>query len=273
MIMDEIDIYLKEDLGEKGDITSDNLFSNEFASAHIIAHEDCVVAGLKEALDVFKRTGAKANLKMKDGDFVRKGTIIAEINGSARSILKAERLALNIICRMSGIATETKELVEKCKTINPKLKVAATRKTTPGFRMFEKKAVKLGGGDSHRYGLYDAIMIKDNHIKIVGSVEKALQKIVEKIGNKNIEIEVENEEDAIIAAKNNVDCIMLDNFDSISAETVTKKIKKINSKILVEISGGVTKKNITDYASFADRISLGYITHSAKSKNFSLEIL
>ncbi len=273
MVMDEIDFYLWEDLGKKGDITSDNLFSNELANAYIIANEDCIVAGLKEALDVFNRTGAKATKKKENGELVKKGTIVAEINGSARSILKSERLVLNIIGRMSGIATETKKIVEKCKTINPKLKVAATRKTTPGFRKFEKKAVEIAGGEPHRHGLYDAIMIKDNHIKIAGSVEKALQKIVTKVRHRKIEIEVENEEDALTAAKYNVNFIMLDNFDPTTAEIVTKKIKQINPNILVEISGGVTKDNVSDYASFADRISLGYITHSAKNMDFSLEII
>ena len=138
MVMDEIDFYLREDLGEKGDITSDSLFSDELATAYILANEECIVAGLKEALDVFNRTAANATIKKEDGEFIKKGTIVAEINGSARSILKAERLVLNIIGRMSGIATETKKIVEKCRKINPKLKVAATRKTTPGFRKFEK---------------------------------------------------------------------------------------------------------------------------------------
>jgi nicotinate-nucleotide pyrophosphorylase (carboxylating) len=273
MVMDEIDIYLKEDLGDKGDITSDNLFSNELAKANIIAHEDCVVAGLKEAVDVFERTGATTTLKIEDGEFIKKATIVVEITGSARSILKAERLVLNIIGRMSGIATETKELVEKCKAINQKVTVAATRKTTPGFRKFEKRAVEIAGGESHRYGLFDAIMIKDNHIKIAGSVDKAIQKINEKLGNKKIEIEVENKDDALTAARYDVDFIMLDNFDPKSAEALTGKIKKINPNIKIEISGGVTKENITDYASFADRISLGYITHSAKNKDFSLEFI
>jgi len=271
--MDEIDIYLGEDLGDKGDITSDNLFSNELARANIIANEDCIVAGLQEAMNVFKRTGAETTLKIKDGEFINKGTIVAEISGSARSILKAERLVLNIIGRMSGIATETKDLVEKCKKINKKVTVAATRKTTPGFRKFEKRAVEIAGGEPHRHGLFDAIIIKDNHIKIAGSVDNAIQKITEKLGNNKIEIEVENEDDALTAARYNVDFIMLDNFDPKSAEAITSKIKKINPNIKIEISGGVTKENITDYASFADRISLGYITHSVKNKDFSLEFI
>jgi nicotinate-nucleotide pyrophosphorylase (carboxylating) len=271
--MDEIDIYLREDLGKRGDITSDNLFSNEQVTANIIAKEDCILAGIDEAVEIFRRTGAIANFNKKDGDLINKETVISEIKGFAGSILRAERLVLNVLGRMSGIATETRELVEKCKKINPNVKVAATRKTTPGFRRFEKRAVEIGGGESHRFGLFDEIMIKDNHIKIAGSVEKALQKITEKVTNVKIEIEVENEEDALTAVKYKIDYIMLDNFNPKNAEIVTKKIKKINRNILVEISGGITKDNITDYATFADRISLGYITHSPVSKDFSLEII
>ena len=174
---------------------------------------------------------------------------------------------------MSGIATETKKIVDKCKKINPNINIAATRKTTPGFRKFEKKAVEIGGGKSHRFGLYDSIMIKDNHIKIIGSVENAIQKIKNKIKYEPIEIEVQNEQEAITAAKLNVDVIMLDNFTYKNAKITSEKIKKINPKILIEISGGINQKNILDYASFSDRISLGYLTHSIKSIDFSLEII
>ena len=271
--MDDIDRYLKEDLGEEGDVTSDSLFSDELAKAKIIAKEDCVVAGLKEAKLLFEKTGAETELIVKEGDFIKKNTIVATIKGSARSILKGERLALNIIGIMSGIATDTKKLVDICKSINPNATVAATRKTTPGFRKFEKRAVEIGGGEPHRFGLYDAVMIKDNHIKLVGSVEEAINKVKEKVKDKIIEVEVENEEDAIIAAKLGVDVIMLDNFDPKSAEKVAKKIREVNPDVLIEISGGVTFDNIADYASFADRISLGYLTHSIKSKDFSLEII
>jgi nicotinate-nucleotide pyrophosphorylase (carboxylating) len=271
-VMDEIDIYLSEDLGKEGDITSDSLFKNETANAIIIAKEKCIVAGLEELKNVFKKTGASTKLLVKDGDSIKEKTVVAKIKGSARSILKGERLALNIIGRMSGIATETKILIEICRQINPNVEIAATRKTTPGFRSFEKKAIIIGGGEPHRYGLYDGVLIKDNHLKLIGSIEKAIRKIKENLTNKIIEIEVENEKDAIIAAKLNVDVIMLDNFDTKSAETVAKKIRKINKNILIEISGGINAENITKYAAFADRISLGYLTHSIKSKDFSLEI-
>ena len=270
--MDDIDRYLQEDFNKEGDVTSDSLFTHEKASAHIIAKEDCVVAGLEEAKIVFNKTGAKLELLKNDGNIIDKKTIVAKVKGPVGSILKGERLALNFICRMSGIATETKKLVDICKSINPKVNIAATRKTTPGFRKYEKKAVILGGGETHRFGLFDAVMIKDNHIKAVGSVEEAIKRVKDKVHDKTIEIEVENLENAIVAAKIGVDVIMLDNFDPNSAESAANRIREINKDILIEISGGITIKNINKFASFADRISLGYLTHSIKSKDFSLEM-
>jgi len=270
--MDDIDRYLKEDLGKEGDITSESLFKSEDGQAEIIAKEDSIVAGLEETRIVFERTGAEAELQANDGDFVKKNTTVFKVKGPVRSILKGERLALNILGRMSGIATETKKLVDVCKKINPNVTIAATRKTTPGFRKYEKKAVVIGGGESHRFGLYDAVMIKDNHLKVIGSVEEAIRKVNKKIHNKIIEIEVENEKDALTAARLNVDVIMLDNFDSKKGRKIAKKIRQENSNTLIEVSGGITQKNIEEYASFADRISLGCLTHSIKNKDFSLEI-
>jgi nicotinate-nucleotide pyrophosphorylase (carboxylating) len=271
--MDDIDRYLEEDLGEIGDITSDSLFTDEIAKAIIISKEKCVVAGLEEAKKIFKKTNAEAALKANDGDNIKEKTIVVEIKGPVRSILKGERLALNFICRMSGIATETKKLVDKCRAINPDVKIAATRKTTPGFRKYEKKAVVLGGGEAHRFGLYDAVMIKDNHIKSVGSIEETVIRAKQKVKSKTIEIEVENLEDALTATRMEADIIMLDNFNPENGKLVSKKIREINNNILIEISGGVNPDNIVEYASFADRISLGYLTHSVKNKDFSLEIV
>jgi nicotinate-nucleotide pyrophosphorylase (carboxylating) len=270
--MNDIDRFLHEDLGNGTDITSDALFTDEKANADIIAKEDCIVAGLSEAQQVFKKTGARASLRIKDGAWVKKGTTVLEIKGSARSILKGERLALNFIGRMSGIATETHDLVQRCRKNNPNVTIAATRKTTPGFRVYEKKAVILGGGEPHRYGLYDAILIKDNHLKLIGSVEEAIQRVRKKTRKKEIEIEVENESDALSAARMNVDVIMLDNLDPKTGAKIAEKIKKINSHVLIEVSGGITRENIDAYAVFANRISLGYLTHSIQNKDFSLEI-
>ncbi len=270
--MDEIDRFLREDLGEEGDITSDALFTTHSAHAVIVSKEDCIVAGLEEARQVFKKLGVTVTSLVKDGSVVKKDSTVVEIKGLARSILQGERLALNIIGRMSGIASETKKLVERCYKINPNVTIAATRKTTPGFRIFEKKAVVLGGGEPHRFGLYDAVIIKDNHLKIIGSVEEAIKIVTTKIHDKIIEIEVENESDALSAARMNIDVIMLDNLDPHAGKIITQKIREINPDILIEVSGGITADNIEKYASFADRISLGYLTHSIKNKDFSLEI-
>jgi nicotinate-nucleotide pyrophosphorylase (carboxylating) len=270
--MDEIDRFLREDLGKNGDITSDALFTNEHASARIIAKDDCLIAGLTEAQRVFQKVGARATLLRKEGSNVKKGTRVLEITGPARSILKGERLALNFIGRMSGIATETYDLVQQCRKINPKVTIAATRKTTPGFRSYEKKAIIIGGGEPHRYGLYDAVLIKDNHLKIIGSIEEAVTRAEKKTRKKTIEIEVETPSDALKAARTNVDMIMLDNFDPKTGAVTARKIREINPDIRIEVSGGITRKNIERYAAFADRISLGYLTHSIKSKDFSLEI-
>jgi nicotinate-nucleotide pyrophosphorylase (carboxylating) len=271
--MDEIKQFLKEDLNEEGDITSNALFDNEEAEAYIVAKEKCIVAGLEEAKAVFEHLGAKVSLLCKDGNEVKKNQKVMYITGKAKDILIGERLALNFICKMSGIATETNNLVKICRKINPKVTIAATRKTTPGFRKYEKKAVVIGGGEPHRFGLYDAAMIKDNHIRLVGSVAEAIKRVKSKIKDKTIEVEVENENDAITAAKMNVDVIMLDNMSPNKAESVAKKIKETNKNVLIEVSGGITPKNIKQYAKFADRISLGYLTHSVRSRNFSLEVI
>ena len=270
--MDDIDRYLMEDLGDEGDITSDSLFKNETATAKIIAKEECIIAGLEEIQKIFKKTGAQTILQVRDGEWIAKNISVTEIKGQIRSILKGERLALNILGRMSGIATETKNIIDICHTINPNVTIASTRKTTPGFRKYEKKAVVLGGGEPHRFGLYDAIIIKDNHLQMVKSVETAIKRVQKKIHNKVIEIEVENEKDALTAARTKVDVIMLDNMSPKKAKEIANKIRTQNPHICIEISGGITQKNIKQYASFADRISLGYLTHSIKSKDFSLKI-
>jgi nicotinate-nucleotide pyrophosphorylase (carboxylating) len=272
IVMDDIDRFLREDVGKKGDITSDALFTKQKAQAIIIAKEDCVVAGLHEAQQVFKKVGASARTCFNDGAAIRKGNHVMEIQGSARSILKGERLALNIIGRMSGIATETKSIVQRCKKINPKVSIAATRKTTPGFRKFEKKAVILGGGEPHRCGLYDAVLIKDNHLKMIDSIDEVMIRIKRKLPGTPIEIEVENEADALAATRCNAEIIMLDNFNPKTGKNVARKIRQLNPRIVIEVSGGITAENIEKYASFADRISLGCLTHTVKNKDFSLEI-
>ncbi|RLF52094.1 MAG: carboxylating nicotinate-nucleotide diphosphorylase [Thermoplasmata archaeon] len=267
--MDDIDLFLKEDLGEEGDITSNALLKDEEGVAYIKANDNCLLAGVEEAKEVFERLGCKVNLLKKDGDEVKAGEKIMEIEGKAKSILAGERLALNFLGRMSGIATLTHELTKICRKKNPNIWIAATRKTTPGFRKYEKKAVKIGGGYPHRMGLYDGVLIKDNHLVCI-PLREAIRK-AKKLGRK-VEVEVESIEDAVIAAEEGADIIMLDNMPPAKGKLAVSKIKEINPEIKIEVSGGITPENITNYT-FADIISLGWLTHSVKSKDFSLEMV
>jgi nicotinate-nucleotide pyrophosphorylase (carboxylating) len=264
--------FLKEDIGS-GDITSELVVpADTRAEGRIICKADCVLAGLAEASELFAELGAEVVKSRSDGKPAKKGEVVMEIRGTARQLLAGERLALNFIMRMSGIATLTHGLVHRCWEVNPKVRIAATRKTTPGFREFEKRAVLLGGGDPHRYGLYDAILIKDNHIRIAGSVPEALKCAKKGSFTKKIEIEVESREDALLALDNGADIIMLDNFRSEEFTKLSVELRKKRPDILIEASGGISPDNVMDYAKGADIISLGWLTHSAKSIDFSMNI-
>ncbi len=267
--MEDVERFLYEDLDEIGDITSDALLGDEEGRAYIVARENCIVAGLEEARDVFSHFGLNVSIIIKDGEEAKAGSRVMEIRGKARSILAGERLALNIISRMSGIASLVRELTTICRNKNPRVKVAATRKTTPGFRIYEKKAVELGGGMPHRMGLYDGVIIKDNHLIYI-SIREAIRKAREKI-DKPIEVEVESIDDAIIAAEEKADIIMLDNMPPAKGIIAAREARAVHPKVKIEVSGGVTPENITNYT-FADIISLGWLTHSVKSKDFSLDM-
>ena len=262
--------FLKEDLGH-GDITSDALIGDVDAEAMIFAKEDCILAGLEEAKAIFDHLGVETETDLRDGQRIGKFTKVTLLKGKAKAILAGERVALNFLMRMSGIATETWELTNKCREKNPNVSVAATRKTTPGFRFFEKKAVMLGGGDPHRFRLDDAFLIKDNHLKVVGSVKEAVKRAKAGHFNKKVEVEVETEEEALEAAQAGADIIMLDNMPPDAGRSVAGKIREISS-CTIEVSGGINPRNIVEYADYADVISLGWITHSVRAIDFSLEI-
>lgn len=264
-------MFLEEDIGT-GDITTDSLIGDEEVKARIIVKENCILAGLEEAQEIFKNFGLIYLTDVSDGNQIKAKQEILSINGSAKSILKGERLALNFLGRMSGIATTTKKILDLCRLVNPNIGIAATRKTTPGFRYYEKKAVIIGGGVPHRYGLYDSILIKDNHLKVVGSITEAIRRAKKSSFTKKIEIEVKNLEEAIEAASEGVDIIMLDNFKPMDVQDTYEVVKKLGKNI-VEVSGGICDKNILDYAPYTDIISLGSLTHSVKAIDFSLEIL
>ncbi len=267
--------FLEEDLGF-GDITTNALIPEDaIAEARIISKRDGVIAGIREAGIIFKLLNVNFKPLVKDGARVTSGQTIVELSGSARAILLAERTVLNIMMRMSGIATETAKLVDAAKRINPKLRIACTRKTTPGFRYFEKRAVTLGGGDSHRFRLDDMILIKDNHLSIVGSVREAVKKARSRCSfSKKIEIEVEDADQALEAASAGANIIM---FDNMSPEEAKKTLdllegKGLRDKVLIELSGGITPENIEKYMDLnADIISMGYIIHSIRALDLSLD--
>ena len=265
--------YLAEDLGEAGDITSQALISDEKIEAHIVAKEDCVVAGMSVARQIFEKEGIDVQILVNDGETVINGKPVMVLRGNASAILKTERLALNFIQRLAGIATITRSLVDICKPLNPNVKIAATRKTTPGLRKFEKDAVELGGGMRHREGLYDQILIKDNHLKIVGSVRQAVKKARESGPSKIIEVEVVDVAGAKEAAQEKADIIMLDNMEPYKAKSIAEIIREIHPEVVIEISGGINPDNIARYADFADVISLGWLTHSVKAVDFSMEFI
>jgi len=267
---------LAEDVGQ-GDVTSTLIVPEGCsAEAEIIAKEQGVAAGIEEAGVLLESLGLKFEALVKDGDEIKPKQLLMKIYGDARTILAVERTLLNIVSRMSGIATTTRKLVEKVKNAGYKTIVACTRKTAPGLLYFDKKAVSLGGGDTHRLHLDDMILIKDNHIRIAGSVEKAVRTAKEKASfSKKVEVEVSNIEEALAAARAGADIIMLDNFSPNQIKRAIGKMKKAGflGKVLLEASGGITAENIVAYASTGvDIVSLGEITDSPKALDISLEI-
>jgi nicotinate-nucleotide pyrophosphorylase (carboxylating) len=276
LLINKLTEFLVEDLGY-GDITTDTLIDEDvIVKAEVICKEEGIVAGLTEASILFKNFGCSVKALVKDGEKVRDGSKLLLVEGPARSILKVERTALNILMRMSGIATETVKLVQKVRKANPKVRVAATRKTAPGLRFFDKKAVKLGGGDPHRMSLDDAILIKDNHLRLIGSIKKAVKLAKAKNFNRKVEVEVNSVKEAVEAAKAGSDIILLDNLTPSEVKTIVESLikRKLRDKVVLEVSGGVTLDNAAKYAKTGiDVISAGYITHSAKALDISLEIV
>jgi nicotinate-nucleotide pyrophosphorylase (carboxylating) len=269
--MSSIEDFLREDIGQ-GDITSEALIGDQRGSARIIARQECVIAGLDEAAEAFTLLGLQATLLAEDGQKVAPGTAVLAVEGSLRSILTGERVALNLLMRMSGIATTTSGVLAVCRTRNPKIIVAATRKTTPGFRRYEKKAVVLGGGDPHRFGLDDAVLIKENHLAVVGSIAAAVDACRKVSFTKKVEVEVTSLDGAEEAARAGADIILLDNMSPRDAGTCCQAIKRIDRRITVEASGGITPETAPEYAASVDVISLGWLTHSVRAADLSLDI-
>jgi nicotinate-nucleotide pyrophosphorylase (carboxylating) len=271
--------FLREDIGT-GDITSNSIIdSKAYARAEIVckANETAVVCGLEEASIIFEMSNCKTKTFVRDGSLIKKDCVVMEIIGNALSIMKVERTALNLIMRMSGIATETRKFTASIHNSFSSVRIASTRKTAPGLRFFDKKAVTVGGGETHRMRLDDMILIKDNHTPLVGSVEKAIKHARKKIGSSiKIECEVRSLEEAISAVDAGADRVMLDNFSPMEVARTIEELSRrgIRDKAKIEVSGGVMLQNVKSYAKAKpDIISIGYLTHSPKAVDFSLEVL
>lgn len=267
---------LAEDIGQ-GDVTTSAVIPAGIdARGSVIAKQAGVVAGVEEAKTLLESLGLKVEALVKDGQEIKPKQILLKITGDARTMLAAERTMLNVLSRMSGIATTTRNLVEKLRKAKLKIKVACTRKTAPGLMYFDKKAVLLGGGDTHRLHLDDMVLIKNNHIELIGSVEKAVKMAKKNASlSKKVEVEVTKVEDVSEAIEAGADIVMLDNFSPRKIEETIALLKKRGDfgKVLLEASGGITAKNIVEYASTGvDLVSVGEITHSSRALDISLEI-
>ena len=263
--------FISEDI-QGGDITS-VLLPKKKIKAKIISRQEGVLAGIKFAGDIFRLKGCNVKIIKKDSAKLKSNQIILQISGNAGTVLSCERTALNLLSRMSGIATQTNFLVSKIRKINTKTKLYSTRKTAPGLRFFDKEAIMIGGGHKHRMSLNDMVMIKDNHLLVTNSMEGIIKNARKR--HKHVEVEVENQRDAILAASSGATIVMLDNFSPVQIKkTITAlQKKKLRNKVKLEASGGINSKNITAYAKTGvDMISVGSITNSVKGLDLSLEV-
>ncbi|HEY8499794.1 MAG TPA: carboxylating nicotinate-nucleotide diphosphorylase [Clostridia bacterium] len=270
IIRDVLEQAYKEDM-PFGDITTDYIVPGDaYSKAYMITKQEGVIAGIDVCIEAFKMLDpdVKISTLVNDGDFVEAGTRILEIEGKSRALLKAERTALNLLQRLSGIATITRLYVEKI--IGYNAKVTDTRKTTPGLRALEKYAVRKGGGYNHRLSLSDAVLIKDNHIKAAGGIKKAVEAAREHITHTaKIEVETETLDQVREALESGADIIMLDNMQP---EIMEQAVKMINHRAITEASGNITLDNIQKIAAAGvDIISVGALTHSVKALDISMK--
>ena len=267
---------LVEDLGQGDVTTSATIPEGTVAEASVVARESGIAAGIEEATLLLQSLGLQVDASINDGERIVPKQVLLSISGDARAILAVERTLLNILSRMSGIATNTRKLIERLRKAKLKTRVACTRKTAPGLMYFDKKAVLIGGGDTHRLHLDDMILIKNNHIALVGSVEKAVERAKKQVSlSKKIEVEVTRIEDVLKAVEAGADIVMFDNFSPKLVETAVGLLKKakLYGKVLLEASGGITAENIVEFASTGvDLVSLGEVTQSPKALNVSLEV-
>ncbi|MEW4972301.1 carboxylating nicotinate-nucleotide diphosphorylase [Bacillus stercoris] len=262
--------FFLEDIGS-GDLTSQSIFGEQSCEAEIVAKSEGIFAGaavIKEGFALLDKN-VQIILHKKDGDILRKGEVIAVLRGPAAALLSGERVVLNLIQRLSGIATMTREAVHRLD--DEQIKICDTRKTTPGLRMLEKYAVRAGGGYNHRFGLYDGVMIKDNHIAACGSILEACQKARQAVGHMvNIEVEIETEDQLREAIEAGADVIM---FDNCPPDTVRHFSNLTPNHIKTEASGGITLESLPAFkGTGVNYISLGFLTHSVKSLDISMDV-
>jgi nicotinate-nucleotide pyrophosphorylase (carboxylating) len=271
--------YLEEDLGS-GDITSEIVIPSDFhAEAEVWCKgtsESVVICGVEEACIALEICGCHTAKLVEDGAIVTGNQQVIAVKGNARAILKAERTALNLLMRMSGIATESRKYDVLLTKLGVNTLVTATRKTSPGMRIFDKKAIAIGGGHPHRMGLYDKILIKDNHIAIVGNARDCVIKARKQVGlNREIECEVRTKDELISVVLAGADFVMLDNFSVDDAKAAMSKLNDLDlrNRVLVEISGGINESNFQNFARLnPDFISVGSITHSSRAVDFSMTV-
>lgn len=268
-LRDVLKHFLLEDLGS-GDLTANCFASSQERTGWLVARQGGVVAGLPFARQIFALVDdINWEQRVDDGDLVEGGQVLAAVRGRGHSLLQGERVALNMLQRLSGIASQTRRLVNAVQQYGVRL--TDTRKTTPGLRWFEKYAVRKGGGFNHRWGLYDAVMIKDNHIKLAGSIEAAVAAVKKSVGHAvKIEVEVESlhQVDAALAA--GTDIIMLDNM---TATMVARAVQQIDGRAVTEASGDIGPDNIEQYAaSGVDYISIGRLTHTVAALNIGFDL-
>jgi nicotinate-nucleotide pyrophosphorylase (carboxylating) len=270
-----LEAALREDVGS-GDVTS-AFAPNRRIKAVITSDSPGYVSGVKELSLLFKRHKIGAKAHVKEGDMVRKGQKIFSLDAMSSNLLPVERVALNLLSRMSGVTTNTRKYVDALKRYKSKAKIVATRKATPGLMRLEKKAVEVGGGLTHRMGLYDMILIKDNHLMLFGGDVKAALAAAKKAkGKLKVEIEVESVKDAVTAAECGADLIMFDNMkpNDIAWAIGLLEAKGLRKRVILEVSGGVSLKNIRDFAKLdVDWISSGKLTASAPWLDFGLHVL
>lgn len=275
-----IDLALQEDIGD-GDVTGLALFDHPHVEkeAVLVAKQDLIVAGIDVARKTFLTVDPQISFEalFAEGAVVKKDQVIIKLSGPIASLCKAERTAVNFLQHLSGIATQTRKFVGKVKKY--KVEILDTRKTTPGLRVLEKKAVRMGEGKNHRMGLFDSILIKENHIRTCGSIEEALKRVASGQPEGKIEIEVEKLDQIPSAVTGGADIILLDNFPpkdiKKAKKLVEKLVKKLTPKrrILLEASGGITLENVVKYArTGVDRISIGALTHSSHAVDISMQV-